>query len=99
MGMRLWQVFAFFVLQGTAVGTTGIVIGIFAGLGTCKLVERFQPSILSEAIYNVTRLPIRVEWNDVVMVAAVAFITCVVFSVLPALRAALSRPVTALRYE
>jgi lipoprotein-releasing system permease protein len=99
MGMRLYQVFSFFVLQGVAVGTTGIVIGIGLGLLVCKFVERFQPAILSEAIYNVNRLPIQVEWLDVTLVAVVAFLVCLVFSLLPALRAALARPVNALRYE
>lgn len=99
MGLRLRSVILFFVAQGAAVGAVGIGAGIVLGLGVCRLVERFQPAILSEAVYNVTRLPVRVEFFDVAVVSVVAFVLCVVFSLLPALRAALARPVDALRYE
>lgn len=99
MGMRFRGVCLFFVAQGTAVGIAGILGGIVLGVGACRLVERFQPSILSEAVYNVTRLPIKVEVWDVTLIAVAAFFLCVVFSLVPALRAALSRPVEALRYE
>jgi lipoprotein-releasing system permease protein len=99
MGMGFGSVFTFFVLQGAAVGSVGIVLGVGLGVGVCHLVERFQPSILSESIYNVTRLPISVQFKDVLLIGLGAFLLCVVFSVLPALRAALARPVRALRYE
>jgi lipoprotein-releasing system permease protein len=55
--------------------------------------------LLSEAVYNVTKLPVRVELGDVGLVCAVALVLCILFSLLPALRAALMRPVQALRYE
>jgi len=99
MGMRLWNVFFFFVAQGAAVGASGIIAGIGLGYVACKGIERFQPAILSESVYNVRRLPIQIELTDVAMICGVAFVLCIVFSVLPAIRAALSRPVEALRYE
>lgn len=99
MGMRLRSVFAFFVAQGAAVGASGIVLGVFLGLGLCAAVEKFQPSILSEQVYHVSRLPVKVRVEDVTMVCVVGFILCVVFSLLPALGAALQRPVKVLRDE
>ncbi len=99
MGFRFRNVVWFFIGQGAAVGSVGIGLGIIAGVGFCRLVEKYQPSLLSESIYNVTRLPIRVEFMDVTLVSGVAWLLCVVFSLMPALRAALARPVDALRYE
>ena len=99
MGMRLRGVFFFFVAQGAAVGMTGVLIGVALGFVVCHLVERFQPALLSEAVYNVTKLPIRIELPDVLLVCGAALVLCILFSLLPALRAALSRPVKALRYE
>ena len=99
MGMRLRGVIWFFLFQGAVVGFCGIGFGTLLGLLVCHAIERFQPSILSEAIYNVTRLPIHVDFSDVAIVSAVAFVLCLVFSLIPALRAAAARPVDALRYE
>lgn len=99
MGMRFSQVVAFFVGKGAAIGLLGTGFGVGLGLVLCAAAEVLQPEILSESIYNVTRLPIQVEATDVALVCAVAFLLCVLFSVLPALRAAVERPVSALRYE
>lgn len=99
MGMRLQGILLFFVGQGTFVGMIGISLGIGLGLVLCQLVETFQPAILSESIYNVTKLPLKVQITDVVAVSAIAILLCLIFSVVPALRAATDPPVRALRYE
>lgn len=99
MGMRLWKVVTFFVAQGAAVGAVGVFFGVVGGTLLCHLVERFQPAILSEQIYNVNRLPIRIVVGDVLIVCVAGFIVCMVFSLIPALGATLTRPVTVLRDE
>lgn len=99
MGMRFKSIVFFFVGQGTLVGAMGVLSGVGLGFGLCHLVERFQPELLSEAIYNVTRLPLKIQVGDLTLVCCVALFLCMVFSVIPALKAALSHPVQALRYE
>lgn len=99
MGMRFWGVVTFFVMQGVAVAVLGIVVGVGLGFALCRLVEKYQPALLSEAIYNVTKLPIRIQLNDLGMICSTAFVLCVIFSVVPGLRAALMRPVQTLRVE
>jgi lipoprotein-releasing system permease protein len=99
MGMRFSQVLQFFVLQGAAVGLVGVVSGLVLGLIACGLIEHFQPSLLSEAVYNSTRLPMRLRWSDVALIGGSGFALCLVFSFIPAIGAALSRPVGTLRYE
>lgn len=99
MGMRVKSIVFFFVAQGASVGAVGVILGVGMGLLFCKLVEVFQPEILSESVYNITKLPIKVVPSDLVVICAVAFILCVVFSVVPALKAAKERPVESLRVD
>ncbi|MBI4405077.1 MAG: ABC transporter permease [Deltaproteobacteria bacterium] len=99
MGLKKGQVFSFFLLKGTIVASLGIAFGVVLGLLTCELVKRFQPALLSESIYNVSRLPVRVEGVDVLTICAAALLLCMCFSIWPAWRVALSKPSEALRYE
>ena len=99
MGMRFSQVVQFFVAQGALVGMVGILLGIGLGFLFTALIGEFQPQLLNEAVYNTNRLPLRVRGSDVGLIALCGFVLCVVFSLIPALGAAASRPVGALRYE
>ncbi len=99
LGMRFWKVIFFFVAQGAAVGMAGITIGVALGWVACRIVEKFQPQLLSERVYNVTKLPFRIEPVDVALVCGAGFVLCLCFSLLPAFGAALARPVAALRDE
>lgn len=99
MGFKARGVFLFFLAQGAVVGAIGISLGVSLGLVACRIAEKYQPSILNEAIYNTNRLPFQIEMGDVILISFAAFVLCVVFSVIPAIKAAYARPVEALRYE
>lgn len=99
MGMRFSSVLTFFLLQGTIVAALGIAFGLSLGALVCHAVDRFQPPLLSESIYNVTKLPIRITPSDIGLLSLAAFSLCLLFSILPAIRTSCQRPVKALRYE
>ncbi|NDG28111.1 MAG: ABC transporter permease, partial [Proteobacteria bacterium] len=89
MGMRFKSIVLFFMAQGTVVGVLGVGVGIVLGFVLCWLVEHFQPAILSESIYNVSKLPLKVQMADLATISVMAVGLCVLFSVIPALKAAM----------
>ena len=99
MGLKARGVFLFFIAQGAIVGAIGVSCGVALGIVACKLAEKYQPSILSESIYNTNRLPFKIQVGDVAVISLAALFSCILFSVVPALKAAYARPVEALRYE
>ncbi len=99
MGMKFREVMIFFLVQGSVVGMVGVIVGLIFGYGVIAMIERFQPNLLNESIYNASRLPMRVESMDVFLVAAGGIGLCLLFSVIPAWSAARTKPVDALRLE
>lgn len=99
MGFPFRSVFAFFLLQGGGAGCLGIFGGIALGGALVLAIAQWKPRFLSEAIYNVRELPVRLRIEEVGLVAAVALALCLLLSAIPALRAALDRPAEALRHD
>ncbi len=99
MGIKFSTIIVFFLVQGTFVGVVGAAFGLGLGWILCRMLEQFQPAILSESIYNVTRLPLKTLPMDLFLVAIGAIVVCIVFSLVPAMRAAQSSPAEALKYE
>lgn len=99
MGMTRTSVLLFFVIQGGVVGVMGIGVGVGLGLAVAFVMQRWQPVQISEAVYNVTRLPVVIELNEVAIIAMVAVVVCLIFSLFPAWRAQTNEPSEALRYE
>lgn len=99
MGMPARGIFVLYVIQGAWIGLVGIGLGILLGLAACFVLQVTAPTLLSEAVYNVTKLPIAIQNQDLLLVGSVAFFVCLLFSVFPAWRAMRLLPVEALRQE
>lgn len=99
MGMRFHHIVVLFTFQGALIGLIGIALGIGLGSLACEALRNWQPALLQESIYNVTKAPLAVELGDITLISGVAFVLCALFSVVPAVRAAMERPVAVLRYE
>jgi lipoprotein-releasing system permease protein len=107
LGMTTRQIMAVFVIQGSAVGFIGIVIGSLAGcllainitvvadwLQTLVGLYLFDPSI-----YFISQIPSELALKDVVIVCSVGFILSILATLYPAFRATQVEPAEVLRYE
>jgi len=107
LGASPGGVMAVFMVQGTAIGVAGTLLGVVGGvlLGwnvepIVAAIERaFGVHFLDPSIYYISALPSDVRASDVVAIGLGAFLMSVVATLYPAWRAARTDPAEALRYE
>ncbi len=107
LGTSPGRIMGIFMVQGTAIGFVGTLIGVVAGVLLALNLEPLIAGIeglfgihfLDPSIYYISDLPSDVHLSDVAAIAAAAFLMSVLATLYPAWRAANTQPAEALRYE
>lgn len=107
LGLNARQVMAIFVVQGSAVGVIGTLVG--ALIGSCiayfmsplmNLIERISGfQVFDPNVYFISQLPSVLMWQDVLVICTIALSLSFLATLYPAYRAAQIEPAEALRYE
>jgi lipoprotein-releasing system permease protein len=98
MGSRDGSIMKIFVLEGWLVGGIGTLLGVVLGLAVCAILGQLELSIAAD-VYMVESLKVSVHTSEVLLTVAAAFVISHLATIYPALSAARSRPVDAMRYE
>jgi lipoprotein-releasing system permease protein len=107
LGASPGRIMAIFMVQGTAIGFAGTVLGVVGGvlLGwnvepiVASIEQVFGVQFLDPSIYYISALPSDVRLSDVVRIGGGAFLMSVFATLYPAWRASRTDPAEALRYE
>ncbi|NEV63112.1 lipoprotein-releasing ABC transporter permease subunit [Thiorhodococcus minor] len=107
LGVSPARVMGIFMVQGTAIGLIGTILGMVAGVLLAMNVEPvvgaieqvFGVHFLDPSIYYISELPSDVHLSDVLSIGGGAFLMSVLATLYPAWRAARTQPAEALRYE
>ncbi len=107
LGASPGSVMGIFIVQGTAIGLVGTLLGVVVGVLLAfnlspiiaSIESLFGVHFLDPSIYYISDLPSDVHWQDVVVIAGAAFLMSVLATLYPAWRAANTHPAEALRYE
>ena len=107
MGMGQWAILKIFVVQGMAIGSAGVLLGVLLGIGlasvatpTVQWVEQLIGyQFLQSSIYPVSSLPVDIRAGDVGNIAGVSLLFAFISTLFPAWRASRVLPAEALRYE
>jgi len=107
LGFTRHQIMNVFVVQGFAIGATGVAIGALVGVavasyigGLVALWESLTGILLFDPnVYFISQLPADVQWSDVLLVMLVGLLLSFLSTLYPAYRASQVEPAEALRYE
>ncbi|MFT7459867.1 MAG: lipoprotein-releasing system permease protein [Planctomycetota bacterium] len=107
LGASRKSIMTIFMIQGTVIGIIGTLLGLISGVCLSFNVEAlvegiehiFNIDLLNKNIYFLSTLPSDLDWADVVIISLVAFLICLLSTIYPALQAAKTHPVDALRFD
>ncbi|MCK6486176.1 MAG: FtsX-like permease family protein [Phycisphaerae bacterium] len=108
LGGSAQGVAAVFLIYGAAIGVVGATLGSIIGAVFVRYINEVQDwlarlnpewRIWSPQTYSFDRIPDTVKLDEMLWIAGLAILAAIVGAVAPALRAARTWPVEALRYE
>ena len=107
LGSTPFRITWIFITQGIIIGLVGISLGTIGGVILALNVDTIVPAIeslfnvkfLSPDVYLISDLPSDLQWSDVSSIAIASFVITMIFTIIPASRAAYIQPAEALRYE
>lgn len=107
MGAARGAVMRIFFMIGAAIGLLGMIAGLALGVGFAANIESVRRALRSATggdevppeVAFLLNLPSRMDGQEVVVVAVIAFVLAIVAALYPSWRAARLDPVEALRYE
>lgn len=107
MGATKGMIMRIFFMDGAFIGVVGTLIGLGLGIVFCENIESIRQfleglsgrELFSAEIYFLSKLPAKIDWAEVGVVAGVSLLLSFLATIYPAYRAAKFDPVEALRYE
>lgn len=98
MGATPAQIRRVFMNLGLFIGGFGVILGTLLGLVLCFIIQRYPIVELPSDIYYLSRVPVAVQWRDVLAVTFSGLALSLLATLYPANRASKVDPVSAIHY-
>ena len=99
MGARNRSIMKIFMAEGLTIGVFGALVGSVTGYLMCAIQNRYHIIKLSEEVYYINVLPMKISVPDVLLIATVTILLCLLSTIYPSYKASKIDPVETLRYE
>lgn len=98
LGASPAQIRHIFLLEGLFIATAGVVLGLILALILCFIIKNTNIVQLPADIYYLTKVPVSLQFFDVLFVVAGSYLVCFISALYPAYKASKINPVDAVRY-
>ena len=98
LGVARHGVRSIFLLEGLSIGAFGTGVGCLLGWLGCFGLDHYRIPLPGD-VYFIETLPVQIWWGDLVIVAGLSLLICLLSALYPSWRASHLVPVEAIRYE
>ena len=107
LGASPRSIMKIFIVQGIVIGMVGTLLGSASGIVLALNLDVVVPFIeqlfgvqfLAKDVYYISELPSDLRYPEVMLVAGMSFLICLLATLYPSYRASQTQPAEALRYE
>ena len=99
MGAANRSIMRVFVAEGLLIGVFGALLGTAVGLAAFGIQKKFEIIKLPSDVYSISTLPMKISPVDVVVIAGLTILLCLLSTLYPSFMASKIDPVETLRYE
>jgi len=99
LGSKKKQIISIFLINGSIIGITGIVLGSGLGYLLMFIQEKLDIITLPSSVYFMSRVPFLITLDTFIGIAAITFLLCIVASTIPSFIASKIKPVNAMRFH
>ncbi len=97
LGLNRWRILVIFMIQGAGAGIIGSFVGVLLGIFLSCQLDVLMP--LFGLLPKGEQLPIQLDFSGILTIAISAMLISLLATLYPSWRAAIVKPVEALRYE
>jgi lipoprotein-releasing system permease protein len=99
MGAKNRSIMKIFMAEGLTIGVFGALVGSGIGYLLCVIQNWLHVIKLSEEVYTINVLPMKISVMDVILIALITIVICLLSTLYPSYKATKIDPVETLRYE